>query len=101
MKTKSLNIEFSEDAEIDFDNSYQYYLKESVKVAEAFFRQINSSLRKIKKHPDLFPIVFKNIRKFNVRKFPFVIYYFTTIDSIRIIAIFHSSRNPQIWNQRN
>lgn len=100
MKSTPLSIEFSDEAEIDFDKSFHFYFVESSKVAESFLKQINKSLSEIKQRPFSFPLIFNNIRKYTVKKFPFLIYYQITNKTIRIIALFHSSRNPQIWNDR-
>ncbi len=101
MKTKRFGIEISDEAEIDFDKSYQYYYsKESPKVANSFYKQINLSLEILKQHPASFPLAYKNVRKYVVKKFPFVIYYQLVGSAIRVIAIFHTSRNPEIWNDR-
>ncbi|MFT3739900.1 MAG: type II toxin-antitoxin system RelE/ParE family toxin [Breznakibacter sp.] len=86
MKTKRFNIEISDEAEIDFDKSYEYYSEENPKVADFFFRQINLSLENLKQHPTSFPIAYKDIRKYVVKKFPFVIYYQVTDSIIRVIA---------------
>ena len=44
MKEKQYNIEISEEAENDFDNSYVHYYNESPKVADTFFRFIKTGL---------------------------------------------------------
>jgi toxin ParE1/3/4 len=100
MKEKSYNIEISGEAETDLDNSYEYYYDESPKVADAFFQRINSSLETIKKTPLSFPEIHKSLRKYTVKKFPFVIYYQVFDSTIKVIAIFHTSRNPKIWTER-
>jgi toxin ParE1/3/4 len=100
MKGKSYNIEISDEAENDFDNSYEYYYYDSPKVADAFFLRINSSLETIKKTPLSFPEIYKSLRKFTVKKFPFVIYYQVVDYTIIVISIFHTSRNPNIWTER-
>ena len=100
MKTKSFSIELSNEAEVDFDRSYQYYYEENPKVANYFFKSINFNLENIKQNPKIFPIVHKDIRKYVVKKFPFVIYYKTVGTVIQVIAIFHTSRNPEMWNER-
>jgi toxin ParE1/3/4 len=66
MKKKQFSIELSNDAEIDFDNSYEFYFNESPQVADAFFKRINLSFEHIKKNPYSFPIVHENLRKFMV-----------------------------------
>jgi len=100
MKAKQFSIEISDNAEIDFNKSYQYYFEDSLKVADAFFRRIDSSLGRIKHNPFSFPTAHKNIRKYVIKKFPFVIYYQVEDSIIKVIAIFHTSRNPEIWNER-
>jgi toxin ParE1/3/4 len=100
MKGKSYNIDISDEAENDFDNSYEYYYNDSPKVADAFFQRINSSLETIKKTPFSFPEIYKSLRRFTVKKFPFVIYYQVVDYTIKVISIFHTSRNPKIWTER-
>jgi toxin ParE1/3/4 len=53
MRGKPYNIEISEEAETDFENSYAYYYDESPKIANTFFRLINTSLETIKKNTAL------------------------------------------------
>lgn len=100
MKGKPYSIEISEEAENDLDNSYEYYFDDSPQVADTFFRRINTSLETIRKTPLSFPEIYKSLRKFTVKKFPFVIYYQVVDYTIRVIAIFHTSRNPKIWTER-
>lgn len=100
MKGKTFKIELSDEAENDFDSSYEYYFDDSPKLAYTFFQRINISLENIRKAPSSFPVVHKNLRKYTVRKFPFVIYYQVEEFVIKVIAIFHTSRNPLIWNER-
>jgi toxin ParE1/3/4 len=100
MKGKPYSLEVSEEAENDFDNSYKYYFDDSPNVADTFFKRINTSLETIQKSPLSFQEVHKSLRKFTVKQFPFVIYYQVVDHTIRIIAIFHSSRNPKIWTER-
>jgi len=100
MKRKLFDIELSEEAIEDFDNSYNFYYEDSFKVAETFFKQIDICFDAIKQNPTSFPIVHKDVRKYVVKKFPFLIYYRIANSVVQVIAIFHSSRNPEIWNER-
>jgi len=100
MKTKSFSIELSDEAEVDFDKSYEFYYEESPKVADTFFKRISLGFENIKQSPNTFPIAHKDVRKYVVKKFPFVIYYRIIDTVIQVIAIFHTSRNPEIWNER-
>jgi toxin ParE1/3/4 len=100
MKIKRYNLEISDEAENDFDNSFDYYYNESSQIANAFFQRINTSLEIIRKSPLSFQVIHKDLRKFSVNQFPFVIYFQVVDFTIRILAIFHTSRNPKIWKER-
>jgi len=100
MKTKPFSIELSDEAEVDFDKSYEFYFEDSPKVADTFFKQINLGFDNIKQNPKSFSIAHKDVRRYVVKKFPFVIYYRIVDTVIQIIAVFHTSRNPEIWNER-
>jgi toxin ParE1/3/4 len=100
MKIKPFSIELSDEAEVDFDKSYEFYYEDSPKVADTFFKRINLGFENIKQNPTSFPIAHKDVRKYVVKKFPFVIYYRIIDSIIQVIAIFHTSRNPEIWNDR-
>jgi len=100
MIKKQYKVELSSEAENDFDNSYEYYAKKGEKVADNFYKQINSGLETIAKNPHGFQRAFKNIRRYVILKNPFVIYYRIENMIIQVIAIFHTSRNPKIWKQR-
>ena len=100
MKTKPFSLELSDEAEVDFNKSYKFYYEDSPKVAETYFKQINIAFENVKQNPESFPVVRKNVRKYVVKKFPFVIYYQIVDTVIQVIAIFHTSRNPEIWNER-
>ena len=100
MKTKPFSIELSDEAEDDFDKSYEFYIEDNPKVADTFFKQVNLGFENIKINPKSFPIAHKDVRKYVVKKFPFVIYYRIIDTIIQVIAIFHTSRNPEIWNER-
>jgi plasmid stabilization system protein ParE len=71
-------------------------LKISPKVADTFFRRIHLGFENIKQNPNSFPKAHKDVRKYVVKKFPFVIYYRIVDSTIQVIAIFHTSRNPEI-----
>ncbi len=100
MKERQFNIELSEEAENDFENSYQFYFGDIPKVANAFYQSVNNSLATIRSTPFSFPVVHRGLRKYTIKKFPFIIYYQVSENTIKVLAIFHTSRNPRIWKKR-
>jgi len=97
---KQYEIELSDEAEADFDKSYDYYASKSKNIANNFYKQIDINLEKISENPFLYPLSQKDVRRYVMKKFPFVIYYQIKELTISVIAIFHTSRNPEIWKDR-
>jgi plasmid stabilization system protein ParE len=64
MKKELFKVELSDEAEIDFDKSYEYYSTISLKVADNFYKQINSSFLKIAGSPFSCQQVYLEIRQF-------------------------------------
>ena len=100
MKAGPYSIEISEEAEFDFDKSYDYYNEISPNLADAFFKSMDTCFNIIQESPLLCQVIYKSIRRFTLKRFPFVVYYLVDNYTINIIAIFHTSRNPKIWSER-
>jgi plasmid stabilization system protein ParE len=100
MKKKQYSIELSKESETDFDDSFDYYAKQSKTVANNFYQHVNTSLGIIVENPKAFQNVYKNVRRYVMSKFPFVIYYRIENIVVQVIAIFHTSRNPEIIGKR-
>jgi hypothetical protein len=49
-----------------------------------------------------FAIKYNNIRCLCIKKFPYVVHYQVDEQSktVKVEALFHSGRNPKIWNER-
>jgi len=50
--------------------------------------------------PRLHREVFGDIRRAVVRGFPYCVYYREEPALIRVISVFHTSRDPKIWQSR-
>jgi toxin ParE1/3/4 len=61
---------------------------------------VDEALTRVVRNPLIYPIVYRNLRRAVVRRFPFAVFYDVTEDEIRVIAVFHSRRNPEGWQSR-
>jgi plasmid stabilization system protein ParE len=62
--------------------------------------KVDEVLNLITNMPRVHPVIYKNVRRAVVKRFPYVVYYEVETDRIVIISVFHSSRNPSIWKAR-
>ncbi|MCK4662797.1 MAG: type II toxin-antitoxin system RelE/ParE family toxin [Bacteroidales bacterium] len=87
-------------AELDLEQANSYYNIQREGLEDEFIEELENSLKRIKNNPKQYPKVLKEIRKANVRRFPYGIFYVFRDNVINILAIFHFSRNPKIWKSR-
>ena len=98
MSSKVIILPF---AELDIKESVNFYKEKNQRTALEFIESLNIAFNLIMDNPKTFPIVKTNIRKYIMKKFPFCIYFIDKNDKIYILAVFHTKRNPSIWEERN
>lgn len=94
------NVRFHPEAEQELQEAAIWYNHQRKGLGAEFFLCIDESIARILDNPQLHPIVYKNIHRVVVRRFPFAVFYEIDDLEIRIIAIFHSRRKPDKWKSR-
>jgi len=86
----------------DLKDSRLWYRAINADLPKRFAFYVNESINNISLFPHAYAIRYKNIRIANVRIFPFAIHFFIDedIDTVIVIAIHHSSINPEKWAER-
>jgi len=95
-------ITFLFEAEGEMNFSAQYYNQQAPGLGFDFLEEIERSLKLIVESPERWAASKENIRKYNVRRFPFSIYYAyeKDEDKVLIIAVAHQKRKPEYWKGR-
>jgi toxin ParE1/3/4 len=95
---------FHPDALLEYADATDYYLcAVSPTIAERFVAAVESAVRSIVADPSRWRIVEEpGIRRFVVRRFPYVIYYRWDAggEFVTVFAVMHCSREPGYWRQR-
>ena len=96
----SLPILFRPAARAEFDEAYDWYEGRRPGLGDAFAAQVRQVLDRIAVTPRMHAMVFKTVRKAVVRRFPYCVYYREEASCVRILSVFHTSRDPRIWQGR-
>ena len=90
------NSIFSSKAEKEIVKSWIWYEDRQRGLGDRFLKEIKARIHTIEKAPDKFPTRFKSYKETQVPVFPFLIIYRINNKKrlIRIVSIFHTSRNP-------
>ena len=66
----------------------------------AFTKAVREVLNRIAALPLLHQVVYQDIRRAVVRRFPYSVLYPVEASRVTVIAVFHSRRDPSIWQGR-
>jgi plasmid stabilization system protein ParE len=87
-------------AENEMIESASFYERRRRFLGERFLDEIEKTLAKIHKNPDLGQPGKCHTRSWKVKRFPFRIVYLEQTKRIWIVAVAHLSRKPDYWLER-
>ena len=90
-----LSLILAEEAENDIDLAQQWYDAQRMGLGDKFLYEIGRSFESIISNPFLYGFYNKDsIRRFIIKKFPYIILYVVSDKRIEILSVFHTQRNP-------
>ncbi len=96
-----MNILFDNLADFELSDAIDFYELQQKGLGNRFKQEIKSAVLRIKKFPTLSPIIKRDIRRYQLHKFPYKILYSMEENYIYIIAISHNHRRPDYWVERH
>ncbi len=96
----SLSIAFHRAASAEFIEASVWYESKRFGLAIEFMAEIDRCVSLAAEHPQQFTIVREDIRRVVANHFPYSIYFRPEKHRIVVLAVFHSSRDPAIWQAR-
>ena len=93
-------VVFRRQARLEFDDAGDWYEKERPALGMEFQAEIQLLIQRIASNPEPFPMLHRDVRKAVARRFPYCIYFRERNQYIVVLAVFHSARNPAVWQQR-
>jgi plasmid stabilization system protein ParE len=95
-----VNYRLTSAAEEEYAESALFYLEESPQAALDFTELIDMVIEEIAEFPTMYPIYKEDVRIKNILDFPFSIFYRIERDHVRILSIYHTSREEDQWEHR-
>ena len=96
----TLQIYIRSEAETDLDDAAVWYQTQLAGLGYEFLDEIKKTLQVMADNPEIFQVIYKDVHRAVVQRFPFVIYYQVEEETIVVLAIIHASRNPHDWKKR-
>jgi toxin ParE1/3/4 len=87
-------------AEDEATQAALWYNDKSSGLGNDFLLALDAKINAIQRNPTQFQEVYKSIRRAVISRFPFGVFFTIENDTIYILAVLHTSRNPKIWKGR-
>jgi plasmid stabilization system protein ParE len=84
----------------EFNAASDYYELQRKGRGVRFTARVREVIRRIAANPKLHAVTYQEVRKATVARFPFVVLYREEPGEVIVVSVFHTSRDPQIWQNR-
>jgi plasmid stabilization system protein ParE len=96
----SLPITLRPEASRDAQGARDYLEGQRAGLGQAFLDRLKEVLARIGDMPEMYGVVWRNVRAARLRKFTYVVYYRVHSDRVEVLAVMHGSRDSSAWQAR-
>ena len=96
----TVRVRFRREAEADVRNARAWYRERGLELGEEFLRSLDACLASIQRLPESHPVVYRDMRRALLSRFPYGVFYVRENDAITVLACFHAKRDPVTWQER-
>lgn len=90
----------SDEAKLDILDAHSWYQQLQLNLGREFIANLDAAFTLIIQNPHSFQTKYKQIRICYLARFPFGIHYLIDSDLVKVIAVFHCSRDSKNWGNR-
>lgn len=87
-------------AEQDIVAAGRWYSEQRSPLGDELLDEVFATIRNVVSSPFKYPVVFRRTRRALVRRFPYGVYFRLTGQTVVIIAVLHTRRDPRRWQAR-
>jgi hypothetical protein len=78
-----------------------WYENRRVGLGEEFLAAVSTVIQSLETYPEGFPVVYRQTRRANLRRFPYSLFYRIVDDQIIVVACMPGRRHPRRWQSRD
>jgi plasmid stabilization system protein ParE len=97
---KHYRLEAEAAVELDVEAAFEWYEAEEPNLGFEFLEQLRTAYQHIREHPLAYQELRSGIRRALIRQFPYAIYFAIESETIIILAVLHTARDPEEWQHR-
>lgn len=88
------------EARTEFHEGFDWYERKRSGLGADFAMRVEETFDRIASNPERCAKVLHEVRRAPVRRFPYSVFYQVETEQLVVIAVFHSKRDPKIWQSR-
>jgi plasmid stabilization system protein ParE len=92
-----LEVIFRPEAQSELEFAGNYYAPLAPSLEQEFFRAVAVCVQQIRRDPEAFPALTDRIRKISTRRFPYVLLYAVSNDTVVVLRLVHNRTDPGTW----
>jgi toxin ParE1/3/4 len=96
----SLEVRLRSVAQVEYDAAADWYESQRPGLGLRFVSAVEKALAVVSNQADRWPEAIPGVREAPVPRWPYCIYYEVHSDHVMVLAVFHTSRNPAVWQSR-
>ena len=96
----SLPVILRPDADADIEASHDDLERVRAGLGDQFVTRVREMLALIEAMPEMYGVVWYDVRAARLRQFRHVVYYVVFADRVEVIAVMHGSRDSSAWQSR-
>lgn len=93
-------LQISREAKRDMLDAFGWYEGQRPGLGEEFLLSVDATLALIGRNPAINAKVRGDARRALTRRFPYAVFYVANPDSLRVLGILHTARDPEAWRRR-
>lgn len=93
----ALPVVYRHEAGRDLAGASGWYEEQRVGLGEEFLAAVDLTFDAIERFPEAFRRVHGEVRRANVSRFPYAVFYRIDPRHVLILAIVHTARDPTLW----
>jgi len=96
----SLPLVFHREVQDEVDDAFRWYERQRSGLGDRFLAALEEVYRRLGSMPLLHQVIFKDIRRGLLDRFPYGVFYRAHPDRVEVIAVYHLRRDPSGWQSR-
>lgn len=95
------HIRLSRPAQRDIAVAKDWYADQQVPNLDLrFLYELEAVFQYVEAYPAGYPVVHKDVRRANLSRFPYAVFYHLRDDRPYVLAVMHHARHPSLWKRR-